>query len=92
MSANAPRPDNPLDPRSLRPSPLPHNSGETWTVGGKVTVPFGQRFIGRLFGIDHAAVQGQDRVGFAPHAHVDGPRGRLQFELRGLRRFECYLS
>ena len=48
---NAPRPDNPLDPRSDRPAPLPHNSSETWTVGGKVTVPVGQRVIGRVFGI-----------------------------------------
>lgn len=48
---NAPRPDNPLDPRTERPAPLPHNSGETWTAGGKLTVPVGDRFVGRVFGI-----------------------------------------
>lgn len=51
---NAPRPDEPLDPRSERPAPLSHNSGETWTMGGKLTIPVGDRVVGRLFGITTA--------------------------------------
>lgn len=48
---NAPAPEDPRDPRHATPAPLPHNSGETWTAGGKLTIPLGQRFIGRLFGL-----------------------------------------
>jgi hypothetical protein len=48
---SAPRPDNPLDPRSTTPSPLPHNSSETWTAGGKITIPMSTRLTARLFGL-----------------------------------------
>jgi len=75
---NAPRPDSPLDPRSTRPAPLPHNSGEVWTVGGKLTVPMGDRFIGRLFGIattDQRFLYDQQYKydpTFAPGSRTDG--------------------
>lgn len=49
--ANAPRPSDPRDPRSTTPAPLPHNSGETYTVGGKLTFPIGQRIVSRLFAL-----------------------------------------
>ena len=48
---NAPRPDNPLDPRYTTPGPLPHNSAETWSAGLKLTTPFSDRVVGRLFGL-----------------------------------------
>ena len=38
--SSAPAPTDPLDPRSTTPYPLPHSSTETWTAGGKLTVPF----------------------------------------------------
>ncbi len=48
---NAPRPDNPLDPRYDTPAPLPHNSAETWTAGLKLTSPLSSRVTARLFGL-----------------------------------------
>ncbi|PKM97696.1 MAG: hypothetical protein CVU79_07095 [Elusimicrobia bacterium HGW-Elusimicrobia-3] len=48
---NAPKPEDPRDPRATTSRPLPHNSGETWTAGGKVTIPLSQRLTGRLFGL-----------------------------------------
>jgi Carboxypeptidase regulatory-like domain len=52
---NAPRPDNPLDPRYTTPGPLPHNSAETWSGGLKFTIPMGERVITRLFGLTTTA-------------------------------------
>ncbi len=49
--STAPAPTNPLDPRSSTPYPLPHSSTETYTVGGKITMPFTDRLVGRLFGM-----------------------------------------
>ena len=48
---NAPAPTDPRDPRSTTPAPLPHNSGEVWTGGGKITMPVGDRVVGRVFGL-----------------------------------------
>ncbi len=48
---NAPVPDNPLDPRSSRPYPLPHNSGEHWNGAAKILVPVTTRTTLRLLGI-----------------------------------------
>ncbi|MDX2260632.1 MAG: TonB-dependent receptor [Gemmatimonadales bacterium] len=48
---SAPAPSDPRDPRSTAPSPLPHNSGEVMTAGGKLTIPMGTRVITRLFGL-----------------------------------------
>lgn len=48
---NAPAATDPRDPRFDTPGPLPHNSGETWTAGGKLTIPLSQRLVGRLFGL-----------------------------------------
>jgi hypothetical protein len=48
---NAPKPEDPRDPRATTSRPLPHNSGETWTAGGKLTIPLSQRLTGRLFGL-----------------------------------------
>ncbi len=50
-AVNAPTPSDPHDPRYDTPRPLPHNSGESWTAGGKITVPMGDRVIGRVFGL-----------------------------------------
>ncbi|MGH7593975.1 MAG: TonB-dependent receptor, partial [Gemmatimonadales bacterium] len=49
--SSAPAPTDPLDPRSTASYPLPHNSTETWTAGAKLTVPFSDRLVGRLFGL-----------------------------------------
>jgi hypothetical protein len=50
-AVNAPPPDDSRDPRSSVPRPLPHNSGESWTGAGKLTIPAGERVIARLFGL-----------------------------------------
>lgn len=50
-AVNAPAALDPLDPRSTVPRPLPHNSGESWTAGGKLTIPSGDRVITRFFGL-----------------------------------------
>ncbi|HEY4100026.1 MAG TPA: TonB-dependent receptor [Gemmatimonadales bacterium] len=49
--SSAPAPSDTLDPRSSTPYPLPHSSTETWTAGGKLTIPFSDRLTGRLFGL-----------------------------------------
>ena len=48
---NAPRPANTLDPRATNPWMLPHNAGEQYNFGGKLTVPLGSRETVRLFGL-----------------------------------------
>jgi hypothetical protein len=48
---NAPRPANALDPRAANPWMLPHNSGEQYNVGGKLTIPLGSRETVRFFGL-----------------------------------------
>jgi hypothetical protein len=53
---NAPAPDDPRDPRSARPFPLPHNSGEQWNGAAKVVVPFTERVALRAMGI-HSETQ-----------------------------------
>lgn len=50
-AVNAPAASDPRDPRFATPRPLPHNSGETWTAAGKLTIPIGTRWVGRLFGL-----------------------------------------
>jgi hypothetical protein len=50
-AVNAPPAVDPLDPRFTVPRPLPHNSGESWTAAGKLTIPSGDRVITRLFGL-----------------------------------------
>lgn len=52
--STAPAPSNPLDPRSTTPYPLPHSSTETWTAGGKITVPFSDQVVFRVFGLGTA--------------------------------------
>ncbi len=48
---NAPVPSNALDPRSARPAPLPHNSGEQYSLAGKVTADLGRAETLRLFAL-----------------------------------------
>ena len=48
---SAPAPVNPLDPRSTRPYPLPHNSGEQWTGAAKLVVPVAGSTTLRLLGL-----------------------------------------
>jgi outer membrane receptor protein involved in Fe transport len=48
---NAPAPADPRDPRTARPSLLPHNSGEQLDAAAKLTVPLGGRHALRLFGL-----------------------------------------
>lgn len=48
---NAPAPTDPLDPRTAHPWLLPHNSGETYDAGGKLTIPIGRRETLRLLGL-----------------------------------------
>jgi hypothetical protein len=48
---NAPAPDNPVDPRSSEPYPLPHNSLEQWNGAAKLVVPLGRRATVRLLGL-----------------------------------------
>lgn len=50
-AVNAPNAVDPRDPRFDTPRPLPHNSGETWTAAGKITIPAGERVITRFFGL-----------------------------------------
>ncbi len=53
---NAPAPDDPRDPRSSRPYPLPHNSGEHWNGAAKLVVPLSARVALRAAGI-HSETQ-----------------------------------
>jgi len=48
---NAPRPEDPLDPRATGSPILPHNSGEQYNAAAKLTVPLGARQTVRLFGL-----------------------------------------
>ena len=48
---NAPDPPDPHDPRNQNPSLLPHNSGERYDAGLKLTIPIGARQTLRLFGL-----------------------------------------
>ena len=48
---NAPRSGLPLDPRNSAPWLLPHNSGESYDVAGKLTIPLGARQTLRLLGL-----------------------------------------
>ncbi|HEY8061494.1 MAG TPA: TonB-dependent receptor [Gemmatimonadales bacterium] len=84
--SSAPAPTDTLDPRSTSPYPLPHNSTETWTVGGKLTVPFTSRVVGRLFGLAttqqaylYSPAYKYD-ANFAPGSRTDGKllTGHLQ--------------
>ena len=84
--ANAPKPTDPRDPRSTTPAPLPHNSGETYTIGGKLTIPMGQRLVSRLFALGTTEQrylydqQYKYDPDFAPGRRVDGTlmTGHLQ--------------
>ena len=84
--ANAPRPSDPRDPRTTTPAPLPHNSGETYTLGGKLTIPMGSRVISRLFALGTTEQrylydqQYKYDPDFAPGRRVDGTlmTGHLQ--------------
>jgi outer membrane receptor protein involved in Fe transport len=49
--SSAPAPSGTLDPRAKQPYPLPHNSSETWTAGGKLTMPLSSRATARIFGL-----------------------------------------
>ena len=76
--STAPAPDQALDPRSSHPYPLPHSSAETWTAGGKITMPLSSRVIGRLFGLGttqqaylYDPVYKYD-ANFAPGSRTDG--------------------
>lgn len=48
---NAPPPANPLDPRTLQPNLLPHNSGERWNGVAKLVAPIAGGAVFRAFGI-----------------------------------------
>jgi hypothetical protein len=48
---NAPATADPHDPRFDHPSLLPHNSGERYDAGLKITAPLGERQTVRLFGL-----------------------------------------
>jgi hypothetical protein len=48
---NAPGPPDARDPRNQNPSLLPHNSGERYDAGLKLTVPLGERQTLRWFGL-----------------------------------------
>ena len=48
---NAPAATDARDPRHDTPGPLPHNSGEILTAGGKLTIPMSTRITTRLFGL-----------------------------------------
>ena len=48
---NAPQPPDAHDPRNQNPSLLPHNSGERYDAGLKLTLPIGPRQTLRVFGL-----------------------------------------
>jgi hypothetical protein len=84
--STAPAPTDPRDPRSTAPYPLPHSSAETWTVGGKLTMPLSSRTVGRIFGMAttqqaylYDPVYKYD-ANFAPGSRTDGKlfTGHLQ--------------
>jgi hypothetical protein len=49
---NAPAPTDPHDPRTANPYLLPHNSGERYDAGLKLTIPLGERQTLRVFGLN----------------------------------------
>ena len=50
-AVNAPDPPEPLGRRAGNPTMLPHNAGEQYDAGAKLTVPLGVRASLRLFGL-----------------------------------------
>lgn len=48
---HAPVPTDPFDPRRGRPNLLPHNSGESYDLAGKLTLPVGESHTVRLFAV-----------------------------------------
>jgi outer membrane receptor protein involved in Fe transport len=48
---SAPAPEDPRDPRSAAPYPLPHNAGEQWTGAAKLVFPIGERMTLRGLGM-----------------------------------------
>lgn len=48
---SAPAPPDTLDPRHFTPYPLPHSSTENYTAAAKLTMPFSERTVGRLFAL-----------------------------------------
>lgn len=48
---NAPVGPDAFDPRRSRPNLLPHNSGESYDVAGKLTMPVGESHTVRLFAV-----------------------------------------
>jgi outer membrane receptor protein involved in Fe transport len=48
---SAPAPEDPRDPRSTVPYPLPHNAGEQWTGAAKLVVPMTERLTLRGLGM-----------------------------------------
>ncbi len=76
----APAPDDPRDPRSTTPYPLPHNSGEQWNGAAKLVVPVTSRATVRVLGI-HSEDQ---RLLFDPVYKYDvdfAPAQRLRGDL-----------
>jgi outer membrane receptor protein involved in Fe transport len=77
---SAPAPDDPLDPRSSEPFPLPHNSGERWTGAAKLVFPMTDRATVRVLGL-HSEDQ---RLLFDPAYKYDSelaPAERLRGDL-----------
>jgi hypothetical protein len=84
---SAPLATDPRDPRSTTAAPLPHNSGEVMTAGGKLTIPMGERIVTRLFGLKSR----EQRYLFdqrykydpdlGPGRRVDGTLGSLHVQL-----------
>ncbi|MGH7528732.1 MAG: TonB-dependent receptor plug domain-containing protein, partial [Gemmatimonadales bacterium] len=77
---NPPPPDDPRDPRSAQPFPLPHNSGEVWTGAAKLVLPVTDRATIRVLGL-HTEDQ---RLLYDPAYKYDAdfaPAERLQGDL-----------
>lgn len=75
---SAPRPTDPLDPRSTAVAMLPHNGGEQYDFAAKFAIPFGSTQTLRLFGL-YGAQQGllydqlfKYDLGFAPAQRITG--------------------
>jgi hypothetical protein len=83
---SAPRPSDPLDPRSEGAALLPHNSGERLDLAAKLTIPLGARQTVRLFGlrsVDQRLLYDQGYkydLSFAPAQRLSGTlvTGHLQ--------------
>lgn len=74
--SSAPGPTDPRDPRTRAVSPLPHNSGEIWSAGGKLTIPATDRLTARVFGL----LSRDQRLLFDPRYKYDpefGPGQRV---------------